>query len=773
MRGRVAGEERSALNRFLFCLALEHDWRLTLLAGLVCLIGVATAFHLMERARVRRGLVRRNKIVLAALVGALAIWATHFIAIQGYVAGADMTFDPWMTLASLLVALVGIGAGIVMAMAGANSLTRCVAASAGVASIAAMHYIGMAAMNLPSEVTWDRGLVVASVIAAMIVGIGSAACYRRDDRLRFWITTGGAVLSVLVLHFLGMAALTLGAPVSVAPRGGLDPSSMQIIMAGAVLFVIGVVLIRSWTTFTARSGALRQIREAVDAMPDGLAFFDSEDRLVLWNARFVEVNPEIADHLRVGMTGRDILQLGLDQQIYPDARGRETEWAAERMTHRTRLSAVLEQQVVDGRWLRVQHRSTAEGGVVTVCNDITDLKNNARILAEAKDAAEAANHAKSLFLANMSHEIRTPLNGVVGLAQVLASSDLSDEQREMVDLIQASGATLQTLLGDILDLARVESGRIELDEQPFSLPELVQEAAHLYAANAREKRLGFHLEIAPEAAVWVHGDAVRIKQVLTNLISNAVKFTDNGFVAVRVERAADREDGAACLRFTIEDTGIGFDADARERLFSRFEQADSRITRRYGGSGLGLAICRQLAELMGGRLDCESEPGGGSAFIFTLGLRQAEAPRVPEPAVCSETNAPLSRRVLVADDHPTNRRVVELILAQAGVELTSVENGAEAVAAVRACDFDLILMDMQMPVMDGLTATREIRLHEATLGLPRTPLVMLTANAMPEHVAAGQAAGADSHLSKPFNAAELLSLVETPQALLAQHRIAA
>ncbi|QYF88264.1 response regulator [Brevundimonas sp. PAMC22021] len=752
---------------------MEHDWRVTLLAGLVCLTGIATAFHLMERARIRRGIVRRNKIVLAALVGALAIWATHFIAMQGYAAGAAMTFEPWMTMASLLVALIGIGVGIVMAMAGNRPLTRCIAASTGVASIAAMHYLGMAAMNLPFEVTWDLGLVATSVVAAMIIGAGSAACYRRNDHLRFWITTLGAVLSVIVLHFTGMAALTLGAPQPMPNREGLDPASMQMIMAGAVLFVIAVVLIRSWTTFSARSGALRQIREAVDAMPDGLAFFDSEDRLVLWNARFVEVNPEIADHLKVGMTGREILQLGLDRHIYPDALGREAEWAAERMTHRARLSAILEQQVADGRWLRVQHRSTAEGGIVTVCNDITDLKNNARILAEARDAAEAANHAKSLFLANMSHEIRTPLNGVVGLAQVLAGSDLSREQREMVDLIQSSGATLQALLGDILDLARVESGRLELDEQPFNLPELVQEAAHLYAANAREKRLGFQLDIAPEAAVWVRGDAVRIKQVLTNLISNAVKFTENGFVAVRVERTADRDDGAAALRFTVEDTGIGFDADARERMFSRFEQADSGITRRYGGSGLGLAICRQLADLMGGRLDCESEPGGGSAFIFTLCLHQAEAPRASEPAAYSEANASLSRRVLVADDHPTNRRVVELILAQAGVELTSVENGAEAVAAARACDFDLILMDMQMPVMDGLTAVREIRLHEAALGLPRTPLVMLTANAMPEHVAAGQAAGADGHLAKPFNAAELLTLVEDPQALLIEQRVAA
>nr|WP_316629709.1 ATP-binding protein [uncultured Brevundimonas sp.] len=367
----------------------------------------------------------------------------------------------------------------------------------------------------------------------------------------------------------------------------------------------------------------------------------------------------------------------------------------------------------------------------------------------------------------MSHEIRTPLNGVIGLSQALAKTDLTPDQREMLDLMQASGKTLQTLLSDILDLARVESGKLELTEDAFELAVVVREAAQLYAENARQKHLDFHVDIDLEDGVWVMGDAVRVKQVLTNLISNAVKFTSQGFVGLIVQRGQDR-DGNPVLRFTVEDSGIGFDAATRERLFSRFEQADGGITRKFGGSGLGLSICRQLAEMMGGDLDCESEPGSGAAFILTLPLKPCAAPQAEEPAGAAPEHADASRavRVLVADDHPTNRRVIELILAQTPARITMAENGAEAVEAFRADAFDLVLMDMQMPVMDGLTATQEIRLHEAAMGLARTPVVMLTANAMPEHVAAGRAAGADHHLAKPFNAAELLSLVATPTAII-------
>jgi len=505
--------------------------------------------------------------------------------------------------------------------------------------------------------------------------------------------------------------------------------------------------------------ALYELRDALDAMPDGLAFFDAEDRLVLWNHRYAEVNPELSSDLEPGMTFLEIMGIGLAEGLYADAIGREEAWTAERLESRKALSTTMELRIAGDRWVRISDRRTAAGGIVTVCNDITDLKNDAAALAEARDAAQAASSAKSEFLANMSHEIRTPLNGVIGLAQVMGKTDLSLEQREMLELIQSSGRTLQVLLSDILDLARVESGRLQLTEDLFHLGGAVREAARLYESSASEKGLQFFVEIAPDADCWIIGDMVRIKQILTNLVSNAVKFTSTGFVSLTATTGTDR-DGVPTLQFSVEDTGIGFDRETRERLFIRFEQADGAITRKFGGSGLGLAISRQLAEMMDGDLDCESEPDGGSAFILTIPFRAAEAPvpvGVPQVAQ-AEGDQPMIR-VLLADDHPVNRKVVELILTQAAVALTSVEDGARAVQACRDADFDLILMDMQMPVMDGLTAIREIRLHEAALGLARIPIVMLTANALPEHVALAEAAGADRHLAKPFDAAELLDLV--------------
>jgi len=755
------------VDRIIFCIASDHDWRITVFASLICMVGLGVSTHFMQRMGTRDPIRRRRSLLLSVVIGALSMWATHFVAMQGFIAGVPVHYDTLLTLASMGVAVAMIGLTIRSTLMGRGRMWRVLAAVIAVAGIGAMHYLGMAAIRGPAHITWDPTLVAMSILAALVVGCTTAFFYHRGGIVRLLVTTAGFSLTVLVLHFIGMAAIIITPDPAVRIDQGISTEAMRVLLGAILLLIGGVAGALGVMAYLSNATALRRIREAVDAMPDGLGFYDAKDRLVLWNARYAEVNPELEPHLAVGLTFRETLRIGIDQGRYDEAQGREEEWLNARILARRQLSSNSEQQVAGGRWLRIQDRRTSEGGTVIVCNDITDLKRDAQALAEACEAAEAANVAKSQFLANMSHEIRTPLNGVLGLSQALAKTDLTPEQREMLDLMQASGQTLQTLLSDILDLARVESGKLELSEDAFELATVVREAAQLYAENAREKRLDFHVDIDLEDGVWVLGDAVRLKQVLTNLISNAVKFTSQGFVGLIVQRGVDRG-GAPVLRFTVEDSGIGFDAATRARLFSRFEQADGGITRRFGGSGLGLSICRQLAEMMGGDLGCESEPGGGAAFILTLPMKPALAPASREPLatqVAVAANAP-GARVLVADDHPTNRRVIELILAQTSAQIVIAENGAEALEAFRAGPFDLILMDMQMPVMDGLSATQEIRLHEAAMGLARTPIVMLTANAMPEHVAAGRAAGADHHLAKPFNAAELLAIVTTPTALL-------
>ena len=398
--------------------------------------------------------------------------------------------------------------------------------------------------------------------------------------------------------------------------------------------------------------------------------------------------------------------------------------------------------------------------VVNVLRNIDELKRGEIALQRARDAAEAANRAKSEFLANMSHEIRTPLNGVMGVASALSRTELTDGQREMVGLIASSAETLEALLSDVLDLARIESGRLELKAEAFDLAQALRDVGQLFALlSARAKRPGAEGH-RPALASAMHfvGDAARLRQVLSNLVSNAVKFTAEGSVriGVRAEPAGDY----AALKITVADTGIGFAAGAAERLFERFEQADGSITRRYGGTGLGLAISRSLVESMGGRLTASGRPGRGATFTIELTLPRADAAAADAAPGEARADVDLSRmRVLLAEDHPTNRRVIELILGAAEVNLTCVENGAEALAAWRGGGFDLVLMDMQMPVMDGLTATRAIRDEERRLGLPRTTIHALTANAMAEHAKASAEAGVDGHLTKPISAEALLSAV--------------
>ncbi len=367
-------------------------------------------------------------------------------------------------------------------------------------------------------------------------------------------------------------------------------------------------------------------------------------------------------------------------------------------------------------------------------------------VAERTAELDRANQAKSAFLATMSHELRTPLNGVIALSDLLAKRQTTDEDREMASLIIASGRLLEQVLTDILDFSKIEAGQMALDVRPFDLTACVGRVAELHRASAEAKGLTLVWAVAPSAAGGVAGDEVRLSQILSNLLSNAVKFTEAG--EVRLEVARDAEG----LLLTVADSGIGFTPEAGERLFKRFSQADASVTRRFGGTGLGLAICASLAELMGGRVWADSTPGKGSVFFVRAPLPPADLEATPEEdAGAASAQALAGRRVLLAEDHPANQRVVALVLEPFGVELTIVGDGAQAITAeAEQGPFDAILMDLHMPEVDGLTAIRAIRAAEAGRGGGRTPIIALTADAMAEHIESTRAAGADSHMSKPI-----------------------
>ena len=392
----------------------------------------------------------------------------------------------------------------------------------------------------------------------------------------------------------------------------------------------------------------------------------------------------------------------------------------------------------------------------------------------ARQAAEQAAQAKADFLANVSHEIRTPLNGMVGVAGALGRTPLTATQTEMVDLIQSSGAMLERLLSDVLELSKVEAGGLQLEPHPFDLQRELTGALELARIRADAKGLSFDARFGPEAAGRFQGDAVRLKQVLGNLTANAVKFTERGGVRVLVELETEAADPVLCI--IVEDTGIGFDQATGDTLFQRFQQADAGITRRFGGTGLGLAICKALVDLMGGSIRAKSTPGQGSRFCVRIPLPRCleelavEAPPGPsDQAQTDQGAADQPLRILLVEDHPTNRKVVELILAPYAIELVNAENGREGVDAWRAEDFDLVLMDMQMPVMDGLSAVREIRAQErAEPRRRRTPIAMLSANAMEHHRRESLDAGADLHIAKPVTPDSLLAGIQAALELSAE-----
>ena len=495
-----------------------------------------------------------------------------------------------------------------------------------------------------------------------------------------------------------------------------------------------------------------------DRQGDSSIFFDASlDLLVIRDieGRVVRVSPSWQTTL--GYTPEEMRGTRLLDLVHPDDLP-DTRKSVVEVENRRSGDPILGQinryRHKDGHYLNVEWRAQRLGDhVYGVARDVTERVAAEQALIEAKAAAEAANSAKSDFLANMSHEIRTPLNGVIGIVDALSRTGLTPEQAEMVDLIRGSGVTLERLVSDILDVSKIEAGQLDLEARAFDLDEALEPVC-VMQARAEDKGLAFTIRRAPEAHGVFIGDSTRIRQVLGNLLSNAIKFTGEGGIIVDIGIEPDGD--AQRLTVAVEDTGIGFDADHAARLFERFNQADGTITRRFGGTGLGLSICRSLVEMMDGEIAARSTPGQGSRFHFTVPLQRGAASVDPDQAPMPMIARAL--RVLLAEDHPTNQRVVQLILQGQGVEVEIVADGAAAVAAFEADDFDLVLMDMQMPVMDGLSATRAIRQIEAAApGRPRIPIVMLSANAMAEHRADGAAAGADGHIAKPITAASLLA----------------
>lgn len=408
--------------------------------------------------------------------------------------------------------------------------------------------------------------------------------------------------------------------------------------------------------------------------------------------------------------------------------------------------------------------------IMTVARNITEMRKIEAELIAARNSAEAASLAKSEFLSSMSHEIRTPMNAILGMAELLAETDLDQQQQKFVRLMHDNGNALLALINDVLDLARVERGLLQLEAIPLDLEAIVIAVLDTLRVRATEKRLKLHMRIGRDVPLKRLGDPLRIRQILVNLVGNAIKFTDQGEVVVTVSNDADAPD---LVHFSVADTGAGIPADKIEQIFSSFTQADSSTARRHGGSGLGLAIVTRLVELMDGRVWVESQVGLGSTFHFVVRLadrleiersapdREESVREMPATAkstvAVADSSIPLS--ILIIDDSVDNRFLLKAYFKRLPYELAEAENGLQAVEMATARRYDVLLMDVQMPVMDGLAATRKIRQWESARGEPPVPIIALTASALQENIAECLAAGCNLHVSKPISKRSLIEAI--------------
>ena len=542
-----------------------------------------------------------------------------------------------------------------------------------------------------------------------------------------------------------------------------------------LVIAAGVLLVRQRDRLVRSQIALTATLENIS---QGILMADTDGRVAVFNQRALQLL-DLPETLMQGPpTFREIVQwqtrsgeFGPPEQMEPTLR-RLVESGGMGGTN-----VVYERVRQNGTVLEIRSQRLSDGSMVRTFTDVTDRRANEEALAAARDAAEAAVRARSEFLAVMSHEIRTPMNGIIGVAGLLMDQELGGMEQAYVRIILESGNHLLQLINDILDFSRLDAGRLDLEDGAFDLPDMVRTTVDLLASEAQAKGLDLTLDIAPDMPHRVVGDARRLRQVLLNLVGNAVKFTEKGGVRISVTRLPGAAD-AVHASFAIVDTGIGIPPDALGKLFTEFTQVDSSISRRFGGSGLGLAISRKLVDRMGGAISAESTPGQGSIFRFDVRLRVHDgtveaapalpAPPRPGPTLPAAADAALALdaaparaatspsgklRVLVAEDNATNRLVVMRMLERLGHHVDTVENGRAAVEAMAAAQYDLVLMDVMMPEMDGLAATAAIRALPGPAA--RTPILGLTANAMRADEAACLAAGMDHFATKPISAGKL------------------
>lgn len=546
-------------------------------------------------------------------------------------------------------------------------------------------------------------------------------------------------------------------------RRSASPSSSRgegFVAVGQALAQLRIAVVALGEHLARQNATMELIEASFNRIDQGICAFDRAGRVVVHNEAFRAMFGLPSEADLVGTKLQSVL-------AYLARRGEFGEDDPDKQM--ARYLAMMEARVPrfehrrpTGATIEIGLAPMPDGGYVGTFTDISGHKAAERELAQARDQAESANRAKSEFLATMSHEIRTPMTGVLGMTDLLLDTSLSKEQRDYIRSVRESGNALLTIINDVLDLSKLEAGRLEIEYIDFPLQGVIDDVVKLLRSRAHDQGLSLDARVDFDLPEAVNGDPVRIRQILFNLVGNALKFTAKGGVTVEAVRAPvrDGEDGGGLLiRFVVRDTGIGIPEEIQGRLFTKFTQADASTSRRYGGTGLGLAICKHLTDLMGGEIGLVSEPGQGSAFWFTVPCARAKATLHPAEATEGARHFEAKRvlRILVAEDNRVNQLLLLTLLGRLGHAVEIVGNGLDAVKAVREREFDVVLMDVRMPEMDGPDATRTIRHGDLRADIP---VIAVTADAMEEHLAGFLAAGMNTYVLKPIDRHRLLATID-------------